>query len=96
MDCLRVSSILLGVVSDSNPALYCRPSREKLAPVTITRYRKGLFLACILGATLVSPPDLDGYELTIAGGIYAYAEVNPRGLFVYTAFTRATMVRKIQ
>ena len=58
---------------------------KKITPMTIVRYRKGLFLACILGAALVSPPDLM-LQLTIAGGFYAYVEVILWGLFVYIAF----------
>ena len=58
---------------------------KKITPMTIARYRKGLFLACILGAALVSPPDLM-LQLTIAGGFYAYVEVILWGLFVYIAF----------
>lgn len=57
---------------------------KKITPLTIARYRKGLFLGCILGAALVSPPDLM-LQLTIACGFYAYIEFILWSLFIYAA-----------
>lgn len=81
ISCLCITSIMAQLPT----LLFIAVLWKAITPSTIARYRKGLFIMCILGAALVSPPDLM-LQLTIACGFYAYTEFILWSLFIYTAF----------